>query len=123
MGKADVSELCVMIELAIKEARDVRRRSFQICDMMESLWFLQDSIARLVEAAHDHRAETFEVIDRRYPTLIKDVFDLLTTSRDFHKVSGVQASCTAINDSLLLLEYLKEESRSVVELASAAGGH
>lgn len=111
-AQTDTFQLCASVKHAIDEVQEVLGGRYDICDTMESFWSLQDGIARLVEAAHDYRGDTFAVVDRHYPTLIEEVFDLLTTARQFPSVYGVKASCAAIDKSLLLLKSFKQQSRA-----------
>jgi len=114
--------LCEDVSKAVRELRSYLRSPAENFEILTRFWALQDHLSRLVQSVADHREETLEVLSEEYPTLLRDVIDVISfipRLRTLSCIDGVSAACADINESLLELEYLKHSQPAAVLTATA----
>ena len=86
----------------------------EVSQVLDAFWRLQDQIHRLVASASDSPSEIFSELRTGCPRLIQDIIALLdfTAKVHFRHIAAIERSCTAINDSLMELEHLKQQHLS-----------
>jgi hypothetical protein len=91
------------------------RSSVDTSELLDRFCCLQDQVSRLVESASDAREETFDVLKRKHPDLIRDIIELVSFTEKVHlnNASAVSHACSAISRSLARLEYLGHHSNVV----------
>ena len=107
----DAKTLCKNVSSALRELRNGLRSPSDNFEMLTRFWAVQDNLNRLVQSCADKREETLEALSQDYPSLLREVIDVLSfvpQLRTLSCIDGVSAACAEINESLLSLEYLKQ---------------
>ena len=115
--ETQIDTLCGHVAQAVQQIRATFRSNFQISEMMDRFWALQDHLHRLLEALYDDRSE-LPRLKEAYPRLTKDVVDILSFTAGTYvgKVPAVKESCYAINELLLGIGELKSPVAMVASL-------
>jgi hypothetical protein len=110
MTDMDAETLCAVADSSASSVRDCLPFRADSMEILDHVWGLQDTLARLVCRASDAPEDVFEVLRRAYPHLLADVADALEVAmqRRLTSIAAVNMSCAAIKNSLLKLECLKQ---------------
>lgn len=115
MHVIDINLLCSGVANAVEQVQIGFRSHTETSEVLDRLWCLQDQIARLVESASEFQEETFDLLKRRHPDLIRDIEDVLNFTEKLHlnTASAMSAACCAIRRSLKTLRHLEEQFATV----------
>ena len=115
MRTNEMEELCKNVENAVEQLRTGFRSKIDTPEMLDRFWCVQDHLARLVDSASDYQQDTFDILRRNHPRLIRNIIDVLsfTDRGQLRSLSAVNRATLAINGSLAALEYLREEGRAM----------
>ena len=119
METVDIEGLCDNVAKAVERVRIGFRSKLDTSELLERFWCLQDHVTRLLESASDSRQQTFDILKRMHPRLIRDILDVLhfTEKTQFKNASAICAAGHNINRSLAKLEFLREQENVMVASA------
>ena len=110
MEIAKSERLCQNVASSVHDVRQAFRSATPVPKILDRFWRLQDDVYRLLEALTDSPVEAAETL-RLYPSLLKDVVDVLEfTSKlqSFRNIPALREAGESINNSLLEIQYLKQ---------------
>jgi hypothetical protein len=118
MDTTETGRLCKAIEHAAAQIHTQIGNRTDIAEVLERLWFLQDSLNRLLEVVVRERGDVSQC-----RSLIRKVVYALESpqARKRAKIPGVRNSCEQINNLLIRLEQATQQDRTASVWKLSAG--
>jgi hypothetical protein len=119
MDDAVLRNLASLVLGAATECRNLQSDNFPVSIVLERLWLLQDSLARLVDTASDHPEDAAMLLGSLRRDVIQEVSESVIVSRESHSinVAAARQSRTAIQHLLTELQRVSE-TRPLAEQAA-----
>ncbi len=109
MDTTETGRLCNDVEHAAVRIRSSIGESTDISEVLDHLWFLQDSLGRLIEVVYREQGNVAQC-----RSIIRKVVNTLEWPqvRKQCSIPGVKLACEAINSSLIELEQITHRSET-----------
>jgi hypothetical protein len=106
MDVSDIADLCKNVDQAAQQVRATFRARVETLEVLDRFWWLQDTLARLLEAMDD---DSYSIAPACFE-LIQRIVEVLETADNFHcsSIPAVKSACAAIKQSLIALEQSRE---------------
>ena len=118
MDRLDGEQLLYEVSSATVNIEAIPRSLLSVPEVLDRLWYLLDSLSRLIEAASDTPIKTESLLKRQYPDLTHRIVQALGSVEviDIGRPAAVRQAAQAIRHRLLLLEQTMNSGARVASV-------